>query len=640
MTDTSAAAGALTLATAAAAGIVSQSLAQTLHFPGIVLLLAVGVLLGPDVAGVIHPNTLGDALTEVVGFAVAVILFEGGLHLDVRKFRKRGRAINRLVTYGALITALGGTLAARFILGWEWRESALFGCLVIVTGPTVVTPLVRRFKLVSSVGTILEAEGVLIDAVGAVIAVVALEVAMEPHETLGKAVFSIAARLGLGALMGLIGGFILWALLRVRNLVAEGLENVVVLALIWALYEGAEAVVHESGIAAVTVAGLLLGNVRLRQQKDLLAFKNQLVVLLIGMLFVLLAADVRVADVLALGWRGVLVVAALVFVVRPVNVIFSTRGCSLSWRSRLYIAWLGPRGIIAAAVASLFAARLALAGLEGGEQLRAMVFLVIALTVVLAGLTGGPVAKLLSVSRRPRGWLLLGANALGCALAQALQEGGEVVTCIDSSVDHCQQASELGVDVIQGNALDEETLHRARVRLRAGVAALTPNDEVNLLFIEKAKAAGKVKTRLAALRSATLGATTEMVHAAGGQVLFGDDYDVELWAGRLRTQDAIIERMVASSSSNKLGHDEVGAALALPFALERGDRIVPVDDSIAIKKGDVVRFLVDRQRRAEVDQFLLERGWSEAPPRTTPEPPAKRPYETVDEGDGPSSQAT
>jgi len=630
MTEASASAGALTLAISAAAGIVSQSIAQSLHIPGIVLLLAVGVLLGPDVAGLIDPDTLGHGLMQVVGFAVAVILFEGGLHLDIRKFRRRGKAINRLVTWGAAMTAIGSTLAARFIMGWGWREAALFGCLVIVTGPTVVTPLVRRFKLVSSVGTILEAEGVLIDAVGAVIAVVALEAALEPAGALAKGVFGVSVRLGLGALMGLIGGFILWALLRVRNVVAEGLENVMVLALVWALYQGAETVMHESGIAAVTVAGLLLGNVRLRTQKELLAFKNQLVVLLIGMLFVLLAADVRVAEVIALGWPGVLTVAALVFVVRPVNVFLSTTGCDLSWRSRAYIAWIGPRGIIAAAVASLFAGRLAEAGMSGGEQLRALVFLVIAITVVLAGLTGGITARLLRVSRRPRGWLLLGANALAINLARALQEGGEEVTCLDSSIDHCEAASKLGLDVLRGNALDEETLHRARIRLRAGVAALTPNDETNLLFIEKARSAGKVKVRLAALRSATLGATTEMVHAAGGQVLFGDDYDVELWSGRLRGGEATVERYVASGAT-KLGHDEVGATLVLPFALERGGKIVPIDDSIAIKKGDVVRFLIDRTRLPDVDRFMLERGWveSEQPPTLNPSKPRPR-DETVD----------
>lgn len=629
MTEASASAGALTLAIAAAAGIVSQSIARTLHFPGIVLLLAVGVLLGPDVAGIIDPKTLGDGLMQVVGFAVAVILFEGGLHLDVRKFRRRGKAINRLVTWGALMTAVGSTVAARLIMGWAWREAALFGCLVIVTGPTVVTPLVRRFKLVSAVGTILEAEGVLIDAVGAVIAVVALELALEPASAVAKGVFGIGVRLGLGALIGLVGGFVLWALLRVRNVIDEGLENVFVLAAIWALYQAAETIVHESGIAAVTVAGLLLGNVRLRTQKELLAFKNQLVVLLIGLLFVLLAADVRIAEVIALGWPGLLTVAALVFVVRPVNVFLSTTGCDLSWRSRAYIAWIGPRGIIAAAVASLFAARLSAAGMSGGEQLRALVFLVIAVTVVLAGLTGGFAAKVLRVSRRPRGWLLLGANALAINLANALKEGGEEVTCLDSSVDHCEAAERLGIEVIQGNALDEETLHRARIRLRAGVAALTPNDETNLLFIEKARAAGKVKVRLAALRSATLGATTEMVHAAGGQVLFGDDYDVELWSGRLRGGEAVVVRYLASGPTG-LGHDEVGATLALPLALERGGKIQPIDDAITIKKDDVVRFLVDRTRPAEVGQFLLERGWvqTDRPPTLNPAEP--RAEDTID----------
>ena len=604
-----ASAAALTLAVAAAVGIVSQSAARALRLPGIVLLLAVGVLLGPDVLGLVQPATLGSALPQVVGFAVAVILFEGGMNLDVRHFADRHRSIRRLVTQGALLTAVGGTLAARFILDWQWREAALFGCLVIVTGPTVVTPLVRRFKLVTPVSTILEAEGVLIDAVGAVTAVVALEIALEPSgDSLKRGLVGIAARLGGGALLGVLGGLVLAGLLRMRAL-TEGLGNVLTLALVWALYQGSEALLHESGVAAVTVAGLLLGNMRTIQHRELLEFNDQLTVMLIGMLFVLLAAGVRLADVWALGWPGLLTVAVLVLVVRPLTVLTSTVGCNLTLRQRLFVAWIGPRGIIAAAVASLFASELERAGVPGGQRLQAMVFLVIAVTVVLAGLSGGLVARLLGVSRPPRGWLLLGANALACTMARLLRGAGEEVACIDSSVDHCSLAGRWGIEVIHGNALEEETLLRAHVELRAGVAAVTPNDEINLLFLQRVKHHARVERRLAVLVNASEGITAEMLHASGARLLFAADQDVELWSARLRQGEASVEVARAHAGAS-LRRGAGGGGHLVPLTHQRGSKVTPVADDLSVRDGDEVTFVIAREHRDEAVAWLDQNGWA------------------------------
>jgi NhaP-type Na+/H+ or K+/H+ antiporter len=600
---------ALTLSGAAVAGIVSQSIARSLNVPGIVLLLAVGVLLGPDVAGIIQPTTLGTAMPEVVGFAVAVILFEGGMHLNLSRFGKQEKPIRRLVTYGALITAVGSTLAAKLFMGWDWRFSILFGSLVIVTGPTVVTPLVRRFKLVSAVGDILEAEGVLIDAIGAVIAVVALEVALEPSgASLAKGAVGIAVRLGLGALVGLVAGSVVALLLRSRNLIAEGLANVFTLAMVWAIFKVSEALVHESGVAAVTVAGLVLGNLKSHRHDRLVEFNDQLTVLLIGMLFVLLAADVRVHHVTSLGWPGLWTVGALVVVVRPMNVALSTVGADLPLKQRAFIAWIGPRGIIAAAVASLFANSLAARNIDGGAELKALVFLVIAVTVVLAGLTGGPLAKALGLSRPPTGWLFLGANALAVAVAKILVERGEEVTLLDRSVDHCQRATSLGIPVVTGNGLDEETLLRLHIERRAGVVAVTPSDEVNLLFIQKSRAAGKVKTLFAALKSATLGASAKDVRQAGGAVLFGDEYEVDRWMTLLRDGDAEVRMLTAGSATN-LSHGGKGGRLAIPLVLERGSTVRPIASDIAIKNGDLVHFAVDLTHEEQSMTWLHLQGW-------------------------------
>jgi NhaP-type Na+/H+ or K+/H+ antiporter len=391
---------ALTIALALVAGMFAQATAQHLRIPGIVLLLATGVLLGPDLLGIVRPAGLGASLGALVGFAVAVILFEGGMSLDLKRLRREARSIRQLVTLGALVTAAGAALATRWILGWSWVTAILFGTLVMVTGPTVISPLVRRIKLKPRVATVLEAEGVFVDAIGAIVAVVALEVAISPSGSLAVAAWHTVSRLGFGAALGLAGGLLLSRLLHREGLIPEGLQSVLTLAVAVALFEGSNAVMPESGIVTVVMAGLVVGNSRAPAVADLREFKEQLTVMLVGLLFVLLAADVRLAQVRALGWAGLATVLVLMFVVRPLNVLAGTFGSDLSWRERAFIAWLAPRGIVAAAVSSLFAQTLTREGMPGGTELRALMFLVIAVTVVVQGLTGGLVAGRLGL-RRP-----------------------------------------------------------------------------------------------------------------------------------------------------------------------------------------------------------------------------------------------
>lgn len=600
---------ALTIALATAAGIVSQSIARSVGIPGIVILLLVGVCLGPDGAGIIAPRMLGAALPQLVSFAVAVILFEGGMHLKMRHFRRRSTAIRRLITWGALITMAGATVAAHYVLKWEWRTAALFGSLVIVTGPTVVTPLVRRFRLIQPVRTVLEAEGILIDSIGAVIAIVALEVALEPSgANLVLGVAGIATRLGFGVLAGLLGGALIWGVLRYRGLVAEGLENVFSLAMVWALMQTSEAVMHESGIAAVTVAGLVVGNMKTARHRELLEFNDQLTVMLIGMLFVLLAADVRIQDVLNLGWPGVFTVVILVLLVRPSSVFLCLSGSTLRWPARVFIAWIGPRGIIAAAVSSLFATALDHAGLPGGAQVKAMVFLVIVVTVVLAGLTGGFVAERLGVRAKERGWLLLGAGEVSCVLARHLEAAGIEATCVDSSADACMFAERRGVEAILGNGIEEEVLRGADINLREGVAALTPNDEVNLLFVRGARRHGKGKRMLAALRTADWGATSDTIRQEGGQVLFGRAHDVALWSGRIRAGEAVLQRFVAQKGAT-LEEPKTPREETLPIVRKRGDQVTPVADDLTYRKDDELVALLSAEHQAIGRDALAEQGW-------------------------------
>jgi NhaP-type Na+/H+ or K+/H+ antiporter len=614
----------LSVALALAAGMVAQSLARHLRVPGIVLLLAAGVLLGPDVAGIVQPESLGRTLHILVGFAVAVILFEGGMNLNLSRLRHQARVIRRLLTLGALVTAAGGALSAKLLMGWDWGPSFLFGTLVIVTGPTVITPLLRRIKIRHRIATVLEAEGVLIDAIGAVAAVMALEIVISLPST-GDGVHWDAAvllvpRLSFGFLCGLLGGLVIALLLRVKEAVPRGLENVFTLSLVLALFQLSNFALPESGIMTVTVAGLVVGNMRTRVQRDLLEFKEQLTVMLVGMLFVMLAAGVRLADVRSLGWPGVATVLVLMLVIRPLNVFLSTLGSDLTWRERLFLSWLAPRGIVAAAVASLFAQTLNATGLSGGRELQALVFLVIGVTVLVQGLTGGAVAGRLGLRRAVhRGWAILGANELGHAIGRLLRECGEAVIFLDSNPAACHVVEQDGFKVVYGNVLDERTLLRAQLDDRAACIAVTPNEEANLLFARRALEEFKVPRAHVAVARGSTGVNETVAKRAGASVLFGAPRDLELWSVRLRRGTASIEMWRAQEAGRsrrdpdkKRGVFDAPELLCLPLVIWRGSRVFPANGDDGVQGGDIAHFALLHERRQEARAWLAGRGWTAA----------------------------
>lgn len=597
---------ALTVALALAAGMLAQAFARHLRIPGIVLLLGMGVLLGPDGLGVVRPATLGPSLHTLVGFAVAVILFEGGMNLSISRMRREARSIRQLVTLGALVTAVGGALAARLILHWTWVLSILFGTLVMVTGPTVINPLLRRIKVQERVATVLEAEGILVDAIGAIVAVVTLEVVLSPAPlSVAGGAWHLLSRLAFGAFFGAAGGFVIAALLRNERVVPEGLESVFTLSFAVALFQISNAVVTETGILSVIIAGLVVGNSRSQALGDLREFKEQLTILLLGMLFVLLAADVRLAEVRFLGWAGLGTVLALMLVVRPLNILAGTLGSDLTWREKAFLSWLAPRGIVAAAVSSLFAQTLDEEGIAGGAELRALVFLVIAVTVVVQGLTGGTVASWLGL-RRPSntGYVILGANPLARAMGQALRDGGEEVILIDSNEDACRAAEEEGFRVLYGSGLEPAIQEKAELDIRAGCLGLTSNEEVNLLFARRARKDFKVPRVWVAVRRGHLGVSEDIVRRLGGHLLFGGPEEILAWTRRLEIGEARIERW--RSEGNLVLPDLEGV---LPLAVAHGKKISPFDESVSFRRGDLLYAAVPQQQRSEIEDRLQRAGW-------------------------------
>lgn len=591
----------MTFTIALAAGITVQSAARHLQVPGIILLLLVGAILGPDVANVVRPDTLGGALDILVGLSVAVILFEGGLNLSVSRLRREARAIRLLITLGAAVTAVGAAVAAVWFMGWPRPIAVTFGALIVVTGPTVITPLLRRVRVQKNVSTILEAEGVLIDPIGAILAVVALEWALA--ETAGGAtrgLLGLPSRLLVGTTVGLVGGGLLALTLRLRRLIPEGLESVFTLSLVLLLYQVSNALQHESGVMEAAVAGLVVGNVGPPVPRELREFKEQLTVLLVGLLFVLLAADVRLSSITSLGWRAMAVVLALMLVIRPVAVALSTWGSGLAWRERAFIAWIGPRGIVAAAVASVFAERLVNAGYPAGEDFRGLVFLVIAVTVIVQGVSSGPVASLLGVRRRSNeGHVVVGANPLGRALARVLVAAGEEVVLIDSNEAEVRAALRVGLTAIHGNATEEETLERADVEGRSTFTAVTANESANLLLAQTVKEHYKVPEALAALQSGGEIGAPDPTRMGRVDMLAGTPFDVADWIHAFRYQEAEVRRYRLRATSSDAGVRLSGDWPALPLVLIRRGAAAPIGHMTRVKPGELVAFAI-RPDLAEV----------------------------------------
>ena len=616
----------LTISIALAAGVLAQSLARHLNIPSIILLLALGVALGPEVLGWVHPESMGQGLLELVDFAIAVILFEGGLNLQWSRLRRQETPIRRLVTWGAVLTLAGAGLVAHVILGWSIANSLLFGSLVVVTGPTVVAPLVRDMRLRPHMRTILEAEGVLIDPIGAVLAILVLNVVLSPAtETLASELYQLGLRLGFGIFAGAVGGYFVGLLLRWPGLVPHGYTNIFTLALTYVLFQLSDQVIPQSGILAVTVAGILVGNLGTHVDRDLRDFKDQMTAMLVGLLFILLAADIRWKDIVLLWPAAWWAVAALIFLVRPVSVFMSTIGAGLAPKERLFLAWVAPRGIVAAAIASLTAEAMRREQLEGGDALRAMVFMTIGVTVLHAGLFARLLAQLLQL-RLPKREIvaILGVRELSLAVAAELKKGGTPVVFIDSAPKHCHMAEEAGFPVIFGDALDERIMMRARFDSVEAVVGLTENDHLNSKYITLARMLFKVPKAYMAVESLNGQALPAHVRQADADVLFDGPHDIERWNVRFRQGGVEVVEVVyeeppkpavkadAEPEGSKRTMGRFGE-LCIFLTIREGKRTVPMRMGYVPKKGDQASVAVHTLDREKVWDQLRLQGWSPKP---------------------------
>jgi NhaP-type Na+/H+ or K+/H+ antiporter len=484
-------------------GILAQWVAWKFKIPAILPLILIGLLVGPIAAAFLSEDGSkwiepvwngtkglfpGEGLFYFVSLAISIILFEGGLTLKRAEIKHVGPVITKLITLGSAITFFGAGLLARYIFGLSWEISFLFSALIIVTGPTVITPILRNIPLKKHISTVLKWEGILIDPIGALVAVLVFEfISVE-----GDSGFTKTALIEFGKiiLFGTTFGFTFAHALAFainKKLIPHYLLNVVSLSTVLLVFVESEIFAHESGLLAVVVMGMVLGNGKLENIKELLYFKESLSVLLISILFILLAANMNIDDLMLLyRWETAALFASVVFILRPIGVFLSTIGSKLMFNEKLFISWVGPRGIVAAGIASLFGSKLLKQGVAGAEYITPLVFMIVLGTVLLNATTARLFAKLVGVFlKRSEGILIIGASQFSRLIGRYLEDNGRHVVLIDSNQNNILLAQDLGLEAFNADIYSETLEDNIELNDVGFLMALTGSSDINQYAINK-----------------------------------------------------------------------------------------------------------------------------------------------------------
>jgi NhaP-type Na+/H+ or K+/H+ antiporter len=582
------------LALVLGSGAVLQWFAWRLRMPAILLLLVAGFLAGP-ILGVLDPDAVfGQAFRPMVSLAVGLILFEGGLTLRFDELRGTGIVVRNLVTIGVLATWALSTVAGVYIAGVNFDVALLVGAILVLTGPTVVIPLVRHVRPHAPLGPILRWEGILVDPIGAVLALLVLE-ALRSTEmaTGGQIALGILRTLVFGGALGALAGYGLARAFE-KYIVPDMLHVPATVGTVAASFAIANMLQAEAGLLAVTVMGIVMTNRKSLDLSHIAEWKEHLATILLSVLFLCIAARLPLDQLTQLGWSAVFYTAALLLIVRPIAVLLSTMGTALPWPDRAFLMAMAPRGIVVAAISSEFSLHFEQSGREGSSQIVALVFPVIVLSVLFYGLVAGPLARRLGVAEAdPQGVLIVGAGLAGRELGIALRDLGFDVMLVDTNARNTAAARTTGLRTWHGSALSQRFTEEAELAGIGNCIAMTPSSEVNRLALRQFQS---MFGRARVFRTANLPGGREEQNMPG-RVLFQAGLTVDALRDRLQAG----ERIRATKLTDHFGADEYAAehpAPALPLFVATADRrleFVTVDDGPSLRAGSTVLTLVPAQ---------------------------------------------
>ena len=591
-------------------GISAQWLAWKLRLPAIVLLAAAGIVAGP-VLGLVDPSEqLGELLRPLIGLCVAIILFEGGLSLNLAELKHAASGVRRLVYLGAPIAWLVSSACAYFIGGLDLATSLVFGAIMVVTGPTVIMPLLRQAALNRRTASYLKWEGIVNDPIGALLAVIVFQFFVYTGQ--GSGFVQVAQSLGIailsGTLIGGIGGWLTGQAFR-AGLVPEYLKSPVMLGLVLVVFVGVNYIQHEAGLLAVTIMGIVVANMNLPGFGDMRRFKEYITIMLVSIVFVLLTSDLDVGSLMSIGWRGAALIAALLFVARPVAIMLATIGAGMEFRERLLLAWIAPRGIVAAATAGVMGPRLVDEGYDASVLLP-LVFAVIFTTVLLHGFSLNWLAARLGLASRHRdSVVIVGASPWSTELARTLKSLDINVLIADASWHALRDARLAGIPVFYGEILSEfaeETVELAHVRT---VLAATSNDAYNALVCKTlAPEVGQSRVFQLPMGGGNDNDPKAVARQVRGTIAFDKDAVFErLWRNHVRGWTFARTRLSESYTYSDFLNDQSTEVLSILVINGDGNvQFVASQTTFEPKAGDSIVYFAPPKSQASREQTDVE----------------------------------
>ncbi|AEG01580.1 cation:proton antiporter [Methylomonas methanica] len=617
----------LTLAGIGVISILCQWIAWRVKLPAILFLLLAGIVAGPGTGWLNPDQTFGNLLLPIVSLAVAVILFEGSLTLKIKEIQGLQVVVRRLVTTGVLVTWIIIALATHWLLEFSWKLAFLFGAITVVTGPTVVVPMLRTVRPTANVSKILRWEGIVIDPIGAFLGVLVFQfiISEADSQAMGQTLLLFFKTLFISSCIGVMAGHGFGQLIR-RHLLPEYLHNVAALALVCGVFAAANEIEHESGLLAVTVMGVWLTNMKNVPTDDILNFKESLSVLLISGLFIILAARINFDLLSTMSWKAAGVFLVIQFIARPIKAFLATRGSTLSLGEKIMIAWIAPRGIVAAATAAVFALRLqeygnephAIVGqphpyLTDLEYLQAdllvpLTFLVIIGTVVLQSLTSRFIALRLGVSEpEAKGILVVGANCVGRQIAVALRDCGFDVVMADTSWGHIRAARMDGLNTYFGNIVSEHADQHLDLIGIGHMLALSEYPELNQLACQRYRTefGRQAIYSIPHENNTANGGLSQLTIPTVGRALFNEKTNIKTLQTMLNDGAKIHKTLLTDQYDFQHFLEDHPQGTVTLFAVTPGDTVkfFAVDDDISPKAGWTIVSLVlpETQKSAETD---------------------------------------